>query len=57
MGKTPRSSTTNVIKVAGQEMEETWFDEVLSFIMMLKEKSNLKDLNQIAFLFNSVRND
>ena len=57
MGKTPKSSTTNVIKVAGQEMEETWFDEVLSFIMMLKEKSNLKDLNQIAFLFNSVRND
>ena len=57
MGKTPRSSTSNVIKVSAEEYEENWYVEIFNFINLLKEKSNLSNLNQIAFLFNSVRNE
>ncbi|MGD9563076.1 MAG: ATP-dependent helicase [Pyrinomonadaceae bacterium] len=36
---------------------EAWHNEVLDLINTLRDKGGLKDLNQIAFLFRSVKND
>lgn len=57
MGKQPKNHTLSVIKVSGQENDEEWYNNILEFINILREKSSLKNLNQIAFLFNSVRSD
>jgi Superfamily I DNA and RNA helicases len=47
----------SVAKVVGQETQDSWNDEVLSFVESLKAKSILKDYNQIAFLFRSVKSE
>lgn len=47
----------SVVKVSGEDFEENWQEEILDFIKALKKSRKLKDLNQIAFLFRSVKND
>ena len=47
----------SVAKVVGQETQDSWNQEVLSFIDSLKQKGILKDYNQIAFLFRSVKTE
>jgi DNA helicase-2/ATP-dependent DNA helicase PcrA len=46
-----------VIKVSSDGSLEQYFKSVLEFIESLKKKKVLKDSNQIAFLFKSVKND
>jgi len=46
----------SVVKVAGQESQESWNEEVLTFLRSLRDKGILKDNNQVAFLFRSVKN-
>lgn len=46
-----------VVKLAGVDDQEEWFEKMLSFIKILKVSGKLVDYNQIAFLFNSVRHD
>ena len=45
-----------VIKVSGLS-EVDWHEEVLAFLLELKNNGNLTDWNQVAFLFRSVKND
>jgi DNA helicase II / ATP-dependent DNA helicase PcrA len=55
-----KKSTTQssaVIKLSSVEGEDEWHKKVLFFISDLKSSGKLKDLNQIAFLFKSVKND
>lgn len=47
----------SVVKVSGEDFEENWQEEILDFINSLKKSGKLKNLNQIAFLFRSVKND
>ncbi len=47
----------SVAKVVGHETQDSWNDEVLSFVEALKGKGLLKDYNQVAFLFRSVKSD
>ena len=44
-----------VIRVAGDDVE-SWCEEVASFIKKLVKRNVVTDLNQIAFLFHSVKN-
>lgn len=44
-----------VVRVTGSDAEE-WRKNVLSFIKRLQKEKVVTDLNQIAFLFHSVRN-
>lgn len=46
----------SVIKVVGEDFEENWHEEILDFINELQDSGKLVDLNQIAFLFSSVKN-
>ncbi|MEI6386872.1 MAG: ATP-dependent DNA helicase [Spirochaetota bacterium] len=46
----------SVVRVAGQETQDSWNQEVLAFITHLREKKLLGDFNQLAFLFKSVKN-
>lgn len=55
-GKSSNIVTPTVIKVSGQEVDIDWHENVLKFIENLKSSNKLTNLNQIAFLFNSVRN-
>lgn len=48
--------TATALRVSGHS-PEAWHNEVLDLINTLREKGGLKDLNQIAFLFRSVKND
>lgn len=47
----------SVVKVSGEDFEDNWQEEILDFINSLKKSGKLKNLNQIAFLFRSVKND
>lgn len=53
----PFSSNPSVIRVSHDGDVETYYEEVLTFIRDLENKGVLKDYNQIAFLFRSVRNE
>lgn len=55
-GKKSTCSSPSVIKVSGED-EDTWSQEILSFINELKDSGKVEDLNQIAFLFRSVKSD
>lgn len=44
-----------VVKLAGKDDEDEWHEKILTFINELKVSGKLKDYNQIAFLFNSVK--
>ena len=48
-------ATATAIRVSGDSPEE-WHSEILQFINALREKGSLTNLNQIAFLFRSVKN-
>lgn len=45
-----------VIKVSGPTPED-WHQEVLTFLCHLRDNGQLKDWNQVAFLFRSVKNE
>lgn len=47
----------SVIKVSNTESWDAYYEEVYQFINHLLEKNVLTDLNQIAFLFKSVKNE
>lgn len=47
----------SVIKVSGQDHLEDWMRNIYDFIIKAKEQKVLEDYNQIAFLFNSVKNE
>lgn len=47
---------TSVFKCSGNDPTD-WYENVLAFITSLKKKKQLTDLNQIAFLTKSVKND
>lgn len=44
-----------VVKLAGVDDVDEWHEKILGFITTLKKSGKLKDYNQIAFLFNSVK--
>lgn len=44
-----------VVKLAGIDDTDEWHEKILRFINDLKDSGKLKDYNQIAFLFNSVK--
>lgn len=46
-----------VVKLSSVEDEDEWHEKILSFISMLKETGKLKNYNQIAFLFSSVKHE
>jgi DNA helicase-2/ATP-dependent DNA helicase PcrA len=46
-----------VLKVSSDGDFETYCDEILKFIQDARLRGNLKDYNQIAFLFRSVKNE
>ena len=47
----------SVIKVIGEDTELDWKNNIYDFIMKAKDSGKITDLNQIAFLFRSVKND
>jgi DNA helicase-2/ATP-dependent DNA helicase PcrA len=44
-----------VVKLAGVDDADEWHEKILQFINNLKASGKLKDYNQIAFLFSSVK--
>ena len=44
-----------VVKLSSKDDEDEWHERILKFINKLKDSGKLKDYNQIAFLFNSVK--
>jgi len=48
--------TAAVVKVS-TDNSDTYFQEVIDFINTLRNKGKVTDLNQIAFLFHSVKSD
>ncbi len=46
-----------VIKVSGQDKIGNWNQEVYEFLKEMRLNGTLKDWNQVAFLFKSVKND
>ena len=46
-----------VVRVGGEEFYDEWDKEILEFINKLKNEKRIKDYNQIAFLFKSVKNE
>jgi DNA helicase-2/ATP-dependent DNA helicase PcrA len=50
-------NTASVLNVSSSISFEDYCNEVLSFIKTLESKGTLKDYNQIAFLFKSVKNE
>lgn len=42
-------------RLAGMDDEDEWHEKILAFINKLKKSGKLRDYNQIAFLFNSVK--
>lgn len=49
--------TASVIKVASDGTSEDYHQEVLAFLRHLLDSGKLDDLNQVAFLFRSVKSD
>ncbi|RPF48280.1 DNA helicase-2/ATP-dependent DNA helicase PcrA [Hydrogenoanaerobacterium saccharovorans] len=54
--KSSQLNGSAVIKISAEDDEDEWHESILHFINTLKDCGKLKDLNQIAFLFQSVRN-
>lgn len=55
-GRKDITDVPTVIKVSAKENDE-WKNEILNFIKNLKENNMIHNYNQIAMLFNSVRNE
>lgn len=49
--------SSSVVTVASDDDEDEWHKNVLAFIKKLLSSGKVTNLNQIAFLFNSVKND
>lgn len=47
----------SVVRVGGEDFYDEWDNEILKFIRKLKNENRIKDYNQIAFLFRSVKNE
>ena len=47
----------SVVTVASDDDEDEWHENVLAFIKKLLSSGKVTNLNQIAFLFNSVKGD
>ena len=47
----------SVVKVSSKDNEEEWHKRIYRFIKHIEKSGKLKNLNQIAFLFNSVKNE
>ncbi|KYG33625.1 ATP-dependent DNA helicase [Priestia endophytica] len=47
----------SVIKVSGSDGLNNWEEEVYEFLIALREEGKLTDWNQVAFLFQSVKNN
>ncbi len=47
---------TTVFKVSGDDGADNWAEETVAFLKDLRSKGIVKDWNQVAFLFRSVRN-
>lgn len=45
-----------VFKVSGEDGADNWAEETLAFLKNLRASGTIKDWNQVAFLFRSVRN-
>lgn len=56
-GREDISNEPTVFKVTAQNEDDEWHKTIYKFIKMLKDKEIIKDYNQIAMLFNSVRGD
>ena len=54
--QTPINSPT-VVRLDANSLDDDWNDKILAFIHRLRDSGKLTDYNQIAFLFNSVKND
>lgn len=50
-----RASRPVVFKVSGEDGENDWADETVAFLTKLRNDGIIKDWNQVAFLFRSVR--
>lgn len=50
-----RASSPAVVRLGSEGGDDAWHEAVLRFIRRLQTSGTLADLNQIAFLFNSVR--
>ena len=46
-----------VVRIAAGEGVDAWLEKNLDFVTALRNSGKLKNLNQIAFLFRSVKND
>lgn len=44
-----------VVKLSSKDDEDEWHERILGFINCLKDSGKLKDYNQMAFLFSSVK--
>ena len=56
-GRKDCSSETTVFKVSAKNDDEEWHKSIFTFIKMLKNKNIIKNYNQIAILFNSVKGE
>lgn len=56
-GKENYSEETRVVKCAGRDAIDDWYENVFEFIQSLKGQGIVKDYNQVAFLCRSVKND
>ena len=50
-------NSPQVVKLSSVEDEDEWHEKVLNFVIKLKESGKVKNYNQIAFLFSSVKHD
>ncbi|RIZ68539.1 MAG: ATP-dependent helicase, partial [Methylococcales bacterium] len=50
-------ATSTVIRVSSDGSEDDYHQEVLAFLHKLQQSGKLSDLNQVAFLFRSVKGD
>ena len=57
VGRTDTCNAPTVMKISGKDTEENWQKEILKVIKKLKNDNIIKNYNQVAMLFNSVRND
>lgn len=55
-GKKTEIASPAVIKISASNSTDIWHKKLLTFIRNLKTSGKLKDYNQIAFLFRSVKN-
>lgn len=55
-GRERRNNTLGVIKISVNSTEREWQNRLLKFLKYLKTSKKIKDYNQVAFLFKSVRN-